>query len=69
MNEIVRASIQITPTYKRQVWAEKLSKYAYKVLRKDGSRTGEMIITMGDVINERKAKMNLHYGELEIVEG
>ena len=67
MNDLVRVSIQITPTYKRQVWAEKLSGNAYRVLRKDGSPTGEMIITMGDVINERKAVMSLHYAELEMV--
>ncbi len=67
--EIVRVTIQITPTYKRQIWAQKISDVSYKVLDGGGELTGEIIIvTMPEhIINERKAAMNLHYAELEII--
>jgi len=58
----------------RKIWAEKNSsgsgKYLiYQEIKKDGSQFSPSRITIalpGDVIWEKPARMNFHYGHLEV---
>ena len=69
MNNLVRVKFLLPNGRSKTVWAEKCSDSLYKVIRKDGGTTSEIVIAdKGDVVCETPARMNLHYGELELDE-
>ena len=69
MTDLVRVKFTLPNGRSKTVWAEKCSPQLYKVLRKDGGTTNEIVIAdKGDVVCETPARMNLHYGELELDE-
>lgn len=69
MKNLVRIKFQLPNNRTKTIWAEKLSPQAYRVLRKTGEPTNELVITgKGGVLCETPARMNLHYGELELDE-
>ena len=62
------------PKTSRTVWvrpAGELNKKGIRIFRvvdREGERQNELIVlTSNDILSLRPAKMNLHYGELEVV--
>lgn len=63
-----RVEVQVAGGKTKTYWGTPINEKVFRVTDKEGTWTGEFFIgATADYLERRTARLNLHYGELEVV--